>query len=83
METGIYHPNLATEVLRQLIEEIHTRKKETIVHLTKLYEVDMALTVAGYALKIFKRMVPSEKRKRDPVAYLEESVNEHFLVNYS
>ena len=85
METRTYHPSLATEVLHQLFEEIDKRKEESkrkegsTVHLTKLNEVDMALTVAGYALKIFERMVASEKRKRDPVVYLEESVKERFF----
>ena len=79
METGIYHPSLATEVLRQLFEGIDKMEPNTKVSLAKFYEIDMSLTVAGYGLKIFKRMVASEKRKSDPVAYLEQNVKELFF----
>ena len=61
METGMYHPSLATEVLRQLFEEIDKKEPNTKVSLAKFYEIYMSLTVAGYGLKIFKRMVASEK----------------------
>ena len=69
-----YNPSLTTEVLCKLFEGINSHKDD--VSFTEEYEVDMALSVCGYALKEFKKMVEIARKKNDPVEYLEREMKE-------
>ena len=71
---------LSHGLLRILLEKI---PKAQALHpqfnFTPEYKVDIALTVCGYALPKFERMVELFRKKNDPVEYLEREMKTPFL----
>ena len=80
LKKDYYNPNLANGLLHRLLDEIYNHS--TDVAFTEEYKVDIALTVCRYALTIFEEMVDTERKRNDPVAYLEREVKGQFLQNF-
>ena len=77
MKQKHYNPNLATDLLHTLFNEINSHS--TDVAFTEEYRVDMALTVCGYAVIKFQEMVDTERKRNDPVQYLERKMKGSLL----
>ena len=80
MKQKHYNPNLATDLLHKLFNEINSHSID--VAFTNEYRVDMALVVCGYAVIKFQEMVETERKQNDPVEYLERNMKGPLLQRF-
>ena len=71
-----FSPTLVTELLKVLQEKKRTDMEE--FQFTEEYDVDLALTCCGYAIKVFEEMAESFRRKHDPKMYVELEMKPQF-----
>ena len=68
-----FSPTLVTELLQ---EKKRTDMEE--FQFTEEYDVDLAITCCGYAIKVFEEMAESFRRRHDPKLYVELEVKPQF-----
>ena len=71
-----FSPDLVTNLLR-LIQD-RRKEESTDFRFTEEYEVDMALTVCGFAIPIFEEMAESFRKRYDPTEYVNFEMKPHF-----
>ena len=81
-----FKPNFTTELLDLLFDSI-AKDLSDKYDFTPEYSVEMALTVCGYAQKIFEEMSEVFCKKHDPLVYIETELKEacwkQFKDNYN
>ena len=70
-----FKPNYTTKLLDLLFDNIAKDPSDNFDY-TPEYSVEMALTVCGYARKIFQEMNETFCKKHDPLVYIETEVKE-------
>ena len=71
-----FSPTLVTELLNLLQEKKRTDMEK--FKFTEEYDVDLALTCCGYAIRVFEEMAESFRRKHDPKLYVELEMKPQF-----
>ena len=71
-----FNPSLVTDLLRLLEEK--SKVNIEVFKFTEEYEVELALTACGYAIKVFEEIADAFQRKHDPIQYVRFEMKPHF-----
>ena len=72
--------NFSPQLVQELLQLIKSKRKTDLegFQLTEEYDVDLALTACGHAIKYFEEMAESFRRKHDPTIYVECEMKPQF-----
>ena len=72
--------NFSPQLVTELLHVIKDNKKTDLegFQFTEEYDVELAITACGYAIKTFQDMAESFRRKHDPKIYVECEMKPHF-----